>query len=132
MSSLQQSLESARTSYLALSVPVVPLGPNTGILPLLGMIDSERAHYLMEETLNQAEKLHLEHLVIDLSGVSTIDTMVASQLFSIIESLQLIGVETIITGIRPEVSHTMVSLGMKANHLKIKGTLQQALKEFNF
>ncbi|MCA1009125.1 STAS domain-containing protein [Halobacillus halophilus] len=132
VTSLQQSLESARTSYLALSVPVVPLGPSTGILPLLGAIDTERAHYLMEETLSQAEKLHLDHLIIDLSGVSTIDTMVANQLFRIIESLDLIGVETIITGIRPEISHTMVSLGLKPSHLKVKGNLQQALKEFNF
>jgi rsbT co-antagonist protein RsbR len=129
---LQRSLENARSAFLELSVPVVTLGPEIGILPLIGNIDTERARLLMEETLKQAEKLKLSCLVIDLSGVLTVDTMVADQLFKVIEALSLIGVKTIITGIRPEVSHTMVSLGVSLEHLTIKGTLYQALKELNF
>ncbi|WP_421380869.1 STAS domain-containing protein [Bacillus salacetis] len=129
---LQKSLENARSAFLELSVPVVPLGPEVGILPLIGNIDTERASLLMEETLKQSEKLKLSHLVIDMSGVLTVDTMVADQLFKIIEALSLIGVKTIITGIRPEVSHTMVSLGVSLDLLTVKGTLYQALKELNF
>ncbi|EDL64334.1 STAS domain-containing protein [Bacillus sp. SG-1] len=128
----QRSLENAHTAFLELSVPVVPLGPEIGILPLIGNIDTERARLLMEETLKHAEKLKLSHLVIDLSGVLTVDTMVADQLFKVIDALALIGVKTIITGIRPEVSHTMVSLGVNLNHLTVKGTLHQALKELKF
>ncbi|WP_409251775.1 STAS domain-containing protein [Bacillus sp. SCS-153A] len=132
VTNFQRSLENAHTAFLELSVPVVPLGPEIGILPLIGNIDTERARLLMEETLRHAEKLKLNHLVIDLSGVLTVDTMVADQLFKVIDALSLIGVKTIITGIRPEVSHTMVSLGVNLNHLTVKGTLHQALKELNF
>ncbi|MGM0845918.1 MAG: STAS domain-containing protein [Bacillota bacterium] len=130
--SFQRSLENARSAFMELSVPVVPLGPEVGILPLIGNIDTERARLLMEETLKQSERLKLSHLVLDLSGVLTVDTMVADQLFKVIEALALIGVKTIITGIRPEVSHTMVSLGVNLNHLTIKGTLHQALKDLKF
>ncbi|RIW38792.1 STAS domain-containing protein [Bacillus salacetis] len=130
--SFQKAMENAKSAFLELSVPVVPLGPEVGILPLIGNIDTERARLLIEETLKQAERLQLNHLVIDLSGVLTVDTMVADQLFKIIEALSLIGVKAIITGIRPEVSHTMVSLGLNLDRLTIKGTLHQALIALNF
>ncbi|MGD6804314.1 STAS domain-containing protein [Rossellomorea vietnamensis] len=130
--SFQRSMENARSAFMELSVPVVPLGPEVGILPLIGNIDTERARLLMEETLRQSESLKLSTLVLDLSGVLTVDTMVADQLFKVIEALSLIGVKTIITGIRPEVSHTMVTLGVDLNHLTIKGTLHQALKDLKF
>jgi rsbT co-antagonist protein RsbR len=130
--SFQKSMEMAKSAFLELSVPVVPLGPEIAVLPLIGNIDTERARLLIEETLKQSEKLKLSHLVIDLSGVMTVDTMVANQLFKVIEALSLIGVKTIITGIRPEVSHTMVSLGLNLGRLTIKGSLHQALKALNF
>ncbi|RST75075.1 STAS domain-containing protein [Siminovitchia acidinfaciens] len=125
----QRSLESAKTSFLELSVPVVPLVPGVGVLPLIGNMDTERAHLLMEETLKQAGKLELTHLVLDISGVLIVDTMVADQLFKVIGALSLIGVKTIITGIRPEVAQTIVTLGLDLNHITVKANLHQAFKE---
>lgn len=127
--SFQRSLESAKTSFLELSVPVVPLVPGVGVLPLIGNMDTERAQLLMEETLKQAGKLELTHLVLDISGVLVVDTMVADQLFKVIDALSLIGVKTIITGIRPEVAQTIVTLGLDLSNLTVKANLHQAFKE---
>ncbi|WP_409299945.1 STAS domain-containing protein [Peribacillus sp. SCS-155] len=129
VNSFQTSLENAKSTFLELSVPVVPLVPGVGVLPLIGNIDTERARLLMEETLKQAGKLKLSHLVLDLSGVLIVDTMVADQLFKVIDALSLIGVKTIITGIRPEVAQTMVSLGLKLDNITVKANLYQAFNE---
>ena len=125
----QKSLESAKTSFLELSVPVVPLVPGVGVLPLIGNMDTERANLLMEETLKQSVNLELTHLVLDISGVLIVDTMVADQLFKVIDALSLIGVQTIITGIRPEVAQTIVSLGLDLSHITVKANLHAAFKE---
>lgn len=125
----QKSLENAKTALLELSVPVVPLLPGVGVLPLVGNVDTERAQLLMEETLDQAVKLKLTHLIFDVSGVMIVDTMVADQLFKVINALSLVGVKTIMTGIRPEVAHTMVTLGLNLEGIMVKSTLHQAFKE---
>lgn len=108
-------------------MPVVPLTKGVGILPLVGNIDTARAQLLMEETLKQAAKHKFTHLVFDFSGVHIVDTMVAQQLFHVMEALLLIGVETVITGIRPEVAQTMVRLGVKLDKVQVKASLEQVL-----
>ncbi|HAQ07295.1 MAG TPA: anti-anti-sigma factor [Bacillus bacterium] len=125
----QKSLENAKTALLELSVPVVPLMAGVGVLPLVGNVDTERAQLLMEETLEQAVNLKLTHLIFDISGVMIVDTMVADQLFKVISALSLVGVKTIMTGIRPEVAHTMVTLGLNLEGIMIKANLHQAFKE---
>jgi len=125
----QLTLKRARSAFLELSVPVVPVKKGTAILPLVGDIDTERANYLMEETLESANKMQLQQLIVDLSGVFIIDTMVADQLFKVIDALKLLGVETILTGVRPEVAQTIVSLGLDFSSKRVKGSLQQAIEE---
>lgn len=125
----QNNLENAKTALLELSVPVVPLMPGVGVLPLVGNVDTERARLLMEETLSQAVKLKLTHLIFDVSGVMIVDTMVADQLFKVTSALSLVGVKTIMTGIRPEVAHTMVTLGLNLDGIMVKSNLHQAFKE---
>lgn len=127
--SFQRSLENAQEAFLELSVPVVSIEPDVGILPLIGVIDTQRAQLLMEETLKQAEKLKLNYLVLEMSGVLTIDTMVADQIFKVINALSLIGVKTIVTGIRPDVAQTVVSLGISLDHLIIKNNPYNALNK---
>jgi rsbT co-antagonist protein RsbR len=124
----QKTLENAKSAFIELSVPVIPLTKGVGVLPLIGNIDTERAQLLMEETLSNSSKLNLNHLIFDLSGVLIVDTMVAQQLFQVFDALKLTGVETILTGIRPEVAQTMVSLGLALHGITIKSNLEQALK----
>ncbi|MCQ6268597.1 STAS domain-containing protein [Fictibacillus sp. WQ 8-8] len=127
--SYQKVLEQAKSAFLELSIPIVPLIKGTGVLPLIGNMDTERAQLLMDETTKQAVKLKLGHLIIDLSGVMIVDTMVADQLFKVIDALSLLGVTTILTGIRPEVAQTMVVLGLDLDRIKVQGNLHQAFME---
>ncbi|MDM5339128.1 STAS domain-containing protein [Fictibacillus enclensis] len=127
--SYQKVLEQAKSAFLELSVPIVPLVKGTGVLPLIGNIDTERAQLILEETLKQSSKLKLENLILDLSGVLIVDTMVADQLYKVIDALSLLGVTTVLTGIRPEVAQTMVSLGLNIDKFKVKGNLHQAFLE---
>ncbi|WP_071459688.1 STAS domain-containing protein [Bacillus massilinigeriensis] len=127
----QKSLEDAKTKFLELSVPVVPIAQSIAILPLIGNIDEERAYLLMEKTLSEASRLKLSKLILDLSGVATVDTMVADQIFKVVSALRLLGVQTIVTGIRPEIAQTAVSLGLDFSGQLTRANLQQALSDLN-
>jgi len=114
-----------------LSVPVVRMTEEIGILPLVGDLDTKRAQYLMESALEKGSQYKLKWLIIDLSAVPIIDTMVANQLFKVIAGLQLLGIEVVISGIRPEIAQTMVSLGIKIEEIKSFSSLHQAVQYTN-
>ena len=127
----QETLKKAKSAFLELSVPVVPITKGIAILPLVGEVDTERATLLLEETLKKANELKLSHMLFDLSGVMIVDTMVAHQIFKIVEALGLLGVKTILIGIRPEVAQTMIQLGIDFSQITIKANLEQALLGLN-
>lgn len=114
-----------------LSVPVVRMTEEIGILPLVGDLDTKRAQYLMESALEKGSQYKLKWLIIDLSAVPIIDTMVADQLFKVIAGLQLIGIEVVISGIRPEIAQTMVNLGIKVEEIRSFSSLHQAVQYTN-
>lgn len=114
-----------------LSVPVVRMTEEIGILPLVGDLDTKRAQYLMESALEKGSHYKLKWLIIDLSAVPIIDTMVADQLFKVIAGLQLLGIEVVISGIRPEIAQTMVSLGIKIEAVRSFSSLHQAVQYTN-
>lgn len=114
-----------------LSVPVVRMTEEIGILPLVGDLDTKRAQYLMESALEKGSHYKLKWLIIDLSAVPIIDTMVANQLFKVIAGLQLLGIEVVISGIRPEIAQTMVSLGIKVEEVRSFSSLHQAVQYTN-
>ncbi|MCM3586210.1 STAS domain-containing protein [Mesobacillus maritimus] len=114
-----------------LSSPVISISDKIALLPLVGDIDTKRAKIVIENTLSQCAERRVEHLCIDLSGVVIIDTMVAQQLFQLINALKLIGVKTTLSGIRPEIASTAVKLGLSMENIDTKATLAQAL-ELNF
>ncbi|PFA67080.1 anti-anti-sigma factor [Bacillus sp. AFS015802] len=110
-----------------LSIPIVKVTDSIAILPLIGDIDSSRAKDLMERALTKGTALNLQHLIIDLSGVSVVDTMVADQLFKVVAALKLAGIQAVLTGIRPEIAQTMVNLGIIINHIPTFASLHTAL-----
>src|SRR6478736_3677310 len=114
-----------------LSVPIVRMTKETGILPLVGDVDTQRAQILMETALSKGSEYQLKWLIIDLSAVPIIDTMVADQLFKVIAGLQLIGVRVVLSGIRSEIAQTMVGLGITIDHIKTFGSLHQAVSYTN-
>ncbi|TYR72989.1 STAS domain-containing protein [Rossellomorea vietnamensis] len=110
-----------------LSAPVITLTEDVGLLPIIGDIDTSRAKSILETTLQQAADSGISYLIIDLSGVVMVDTMVAHQIFQLIESLKLIGVETALTGIRPEVAMTAVQLGIDFSEIKTESSLERVI-----
>jgi rsbT co-antagonist protein RsbR len=127
--SFKETLKKAQKDFLELSVPVVPLTKGVAILPLIGKVDTDRANVIMEETLSNAVRLKLGKIIIDLSGILIVDTIVANQLFRIIDALRLIGVCTVITGIRPEIAKLIVSNGIDFSNINIKANLHQAMQD---
>ncbi|MFP7493384.1 STAS domain-containing protein [Terribacillus saccharophilus] len=115
-----------------LSVPVVPIFEGLAVIPIVGDIDTHRAQLIMETALTQGNALELNQLVLDVSGVVMIDTMVADQIYQIVQSLKLSGIETIITGIRPEIAQTMVSLGLNFKSLTTSSNLKNSLHQLGY
>lgn len=124
-------IKAAEITAMELSIPVIQITENIGVLPLIGDIDTQRAQELMEKALESVSKLGLSHVFIDLSGVPIIDTMVANHLFRVIDALNLVGVKTILSGIRPEIAQTMMQLGIKTQDLTTFSSLHKAIKYIN-
>ena len=112
-------------------MPVIQLTDSIAILPIVGTLDTLRAKKIQENVLVQIYQLKLKRIIIDLSGVPYMDTAIVSHLFKIVNGIAIQGCKATITGIRPEITNTMVELGI-AFHDKAetRGTLQQALEEY--
>ncbi|WP_409253941.1 STAS domain-containing protein [Bacillus sp. SCS-153A] len=110
-----------------LSSPVISISSDTALLPLVGDIDTARAKVILENTLQQCTEKGVDQLFIDLSGVVIIDTMVAHEIFQLIDALSLIGVNTTLSGIRPEIAVTAVQLGIPMERISIESTLSKSI-----
>lgn len=144
--SLDYTLESFTTQFMVLlfnrlssqaslikelSAPVITITQDVGLLPIIGDIDTERAKGLLESTLQQSVDSGINLLILDLSGVVMVDTMVAHQIFQLIDSLRLIGVRTILTGIRPEVAQTSVQLGLDFSGIQTESSLKNIFQKLS-
>ncbi|MCA1053748.1 STAS domain-containing protein [Rossellomorea aquimaris] len=121
-------IHAAESVALELSVPVIKVTDTIGILPLVGDIDTKRAHELMDKALVKGSQLGLDHIILDLSGVPIIDTMVADRIFKVIDALGLSGISATLTGIRPEIAQTMTNLGINISTIPIYSSLHIAMK----
>ncbi|WP_349729834.1 STAS domain-containing protein [Peribacillus frigoritolerans] len=110
-----------------LSTPIISLKDNMALLPLIGNIDTTRGMTLLENTLQKCVEKNVTRLFIDLSGVHSIDGASAHQLSQLIESLHLIGIETTLSGLLPEIAMTAVKLQLPFDKVTIKSTLAQAI-----
>lgn len=126
--STQRILKSQQAMINELSSPVIPIKKGVGILPLVGDIDTHRAKVILETALEESVQQQLHTLYIDLSAVAIIDTMVAQQLFQLMASLKIIGVQSVLSGIRPEIAQTAITLGIDFKNIKIHANLMQALE----
>lgn len=124
----RQYMKKAQSSVMEYSVPVVGLNDHVAILPLIGELDDDRAKILKEVALHKCIELRNSILILDLSGVPTVDTMVANELSQVIDSLKLIGVKTILTGLRPEIAQAVVEIGIKFEGMTIRKNLKTAIE----
>ncbi|MFP3727403.1 STAS domain-containing protein [Priestia filamentosa] len=114
-----------------LSVPIIPISPTVAILPLIGNIDSYRMDIIEEKVLMDIAKTRIQTLIMDLSGITDMDEIVIDHFHKVLEGISMMGCETVITGLRPELVREMIHLGINFNQKAItKGTLQQSLKDY--
>ncbi|MCR2807382.1 ATP-binding protein [Paenibacillus soyae] len=126
-----ESLLSQREVIEELSVPVIPLFDHLAILPIVGTLDALRAKRLQEQILVRIYEMRIKHIVIDLSGAAFLDADIVSRFFKIVNGIAIQGCKATITGIHPEMTKTILELGI-ALHEKIetRTTLQQAIEEY--
>jgi rsbT co-antagonist protein RsbR len=111
---------------MELSTPVVQLWTGILALPLIGTLDSARTQVVMESLLEQIVRTGSTIAIIDITGVPTVDTLVAQHLLKTVAAALLMGVECIISGIRPQIAQTIVHLGVALGDVITKSTLADA------
>jgi rsbT co-antagonist protein RsbR len=111
---------------LELSTPVVKLWENILALPLIGTLDSERTQVVMENLLQKIVETGAAIAIIDITGVPTVDTLVAQHLLKTVAAARLMGADCIISGIRPQIAQTIVHLGVDLSEVTTKATLADA------
>lgn len=123
----EQIIADQALSMLELSTPVVRLWDGIIAVPLVGTLDSARTQVVMERLLETLVATGADHAVLDITGVATVDTEVAQHLLKTVNAARLLGAECIISGIRPQVAQTIVSLGIEFGDIATKATLADAL-----
>jgi rsbT co-antagonist protein RsbR len=126
-SAREEIIASQTESMLELSTPVVRLWDGIIAVPLVGTLDSARTQLVMEKMLDAMVTLGADHAVIDITGVATVDTEVAQHLLKTVMAARLLGAECTISGIRPQIAHTIVSLGIEFGDIATKASLADAL-----
>jgi anti-anti-sigma factor len=122
----------AQSSLLAtireLSVPVVPVLNGIVIVPLVGHVDSERARQIMSDVLEGIEQHQARVVILDVTGVPVVDSSVANHLMRAAQAAQMLGAQTLIVGIRPEVAQTIIGLGLSLRGLITRSDLQSGIE----
>jgi rsbT co-antagonist protein RsbR len=113
---------------LELSTPVVQLWEGIVALPLIGTLDSARTSIVMETLLQTIVDTRSELAIIDITGVPTVDTLVAQHLLKTVAAARLMGADCIISGIRPQIAQTMVHLQIDLSAVTTKATMAEALR----
>jgi rsbT co-antagonist protein RsbR len=111
-----------------LSAPIVPIQDGIAVLPLIGSFGFERADHLVEKAVARVAKLNTDCIIIDFSGLITIDADVANQIFNIHNVFRLLGIKVIITGMRPELAQTAVSRGIDFSLIDTYANVKQAIE----
>ncbi|MGA9355381.1 MAG: STAS domain-containing protein [Terriglobales bacterium] len=122
----EDMIRRAQEDMLELSTPVVKLWDGILALPLIGTLDSARTQVVMETLLEAIVNTNSKVAIIDITGVPTVDTVVAQHLLKTVTAARLMGADCIISGIRPQIAQTIVHLGINLLDVTTKATLRDA------
>jgi rsbT co-antagonist protein RsbR len=125
----EQIIDRQRQEMLELSTPVVELWDRVLTLPLIGTLDSARAQEVMENLLQTILERQAEVVIMDITGVGTVDTQVAQHLLRAAAAVRLMGAECIISGISPMIAQTMVQLGIDVGTVSTRSSIRTALSD---
>ncbi len=110
-----------------LSTPLMPITGDVIAMPLIGAIDSDRAQQIIDTLLQGVSQQRTRIVILDITGVQVVDTQVANALIRAAQAVQLLGAQVILTGIRPEIAQTLVSLNIRLDHLVTLNSLQDGI-----
>jgi len=125
--SREEVINRQQEEMLELSTPVVKLWEGIIALPMIGTLDSARTQIVMESLLQRIVETGAEIAIIDITGVPTVDTLVAQHLLKTVTAIRLMGADCIISGIRPQIAQTIVHLGIELHGITTKANLADAL-----
>ena len=123
----EEVINRQQRELLELSTPVVKLWDGVLALPMIGTLDSSRAQIVMESLLTRIVETGAPIAIIDITGVPTVDTLVAQHLLKTVTAIRLMGADCIISGIRPQIAQTIVHLGVDLQGVVTRATLADAL-----
>ena len=126
--SREEVIRRQQEEMLELSTPVVQIWEGILALPLIGTLDSARTSVMMETLLQKIVETRSELAIIDITGVPTVDTLVAQHLLKTVAAARLMGADCLISGIRPQIAQTMVHLQIDLSEVTTKATLAEALR----
>jgi rsbT co-antagonist protein RsbR len=110
-----------------MSSPVVPVLEGILVTPLIGVIDSNRAELLVRSLLEAIEQYHASMVIMDVTGVPIVDTQTARVLLDAANAARMLGAQTILVGLRPELAHTIVGLELDLSGLTTRTDLQSGI-----
>jgi len=124
----REKISASTKALLEMSTPVTPIWEGILLLPLVGILDSVRTQDIMDKTLGKIAETRARVFVMDISGVSAMDTAVANQLMKITKATQLMGCETIVSGLSPAIARTLVELGVNIGEVRTTATLRDSFE----
>ena len=125
--SREEVINRQQREMLELSTPVVKLWEGILAIPMIGTLDSARTQVVMENLLQKVVETGAQIAILDITGVPTVDTLVAQHLLKTVTALRLMGAECIISGVRPQIAQTIVHLGVDLQGVTTKANLADAL-----
>ncbi|NJN66643.1 MAG: PAS domain S-box protein [Chloroflexaceae bacterium] len=123
----QQIIDAQRNALRELSTPLIPITDSVLIMPIIGTIDSQRAQQVMETLLMGVAQHQAELVILDITGVSVVDTQVANAFIQSAQAVRLLGAQVMLTGIQPQIAQTMVQLGVNLRGIVTRTTLQAGI-----
>jgi len=125
----EQLLHMQSVALLERSTPLIPVREDVLVMPLIGSIDPERGRQILETLTHFGGRTHVRTVILDLTGVRSVDTAAAAALLAAAAAVRLRGVRPLLTGIQPAVAATLVSLAVDFGSLEVFGSLQDAVEQ---
>lgn len=125
----ERTLEAQQAELRETSTPITEIWDGVLTLPIIGTLDSSRTMLVMEALLNRIAKDHAKAVVMDLTGVKSIDSQVSHHLIQMVRAVQLMGATPIVTGIHPEIARALVSLNIDLVNVTTRASMADGLKE---
>jgi predicted ATPase/GAF domain-containing protein/anti-anti-sigma regulatory factor/tRNA A-37 threonylcarbamoyl transferase component Bud32 len=123
----EEMLAAQQERISELSAPLLPISEDVLVMPIIGAVDRERAAQIMDTALTGAQRTRARVVILDLTGMRSIDTTMVSALLSVATALRLLGTQPLITGIRPDLAQTMTGLGVDLQGLTTLSTLRAGI-----